>query len=76
MFLLLFGYYMATILQLPLEIYGLDLGVGGVIHHNSSFKVGKSVLRERVKENVKMYLNHMYQHYPDLKNYSNFYGKT
>lgn len=74
MFLLLFGYYIADMLELPLEIYGLDMGVGGKIHHNSSFEVGKSVLNDRIKENVKMYLDYMYIHHPDIKNYSNFYG--
>lgn len=75
MFLLLFGFYLAHKLNLPLEIYGLDLGVGGAVHFNTNDIPGKSVLRERVKENVEMYLNYIYSNHFDVKNFSNFYGK-
>lgn len=74
MFLLLFGYYLADMLKLPLEIYGLDLGVGGSVYFNSNTSPGKSVTRDRVKVNVKMYLDHIYQNHFDVKNFSNFHG--
>lgn len=71
-FILLFGYYLAYKMNLPIEIYGLDLGVGGNIHFNNKGVVGKSVIHDRVKKNTKMYLNFMYKEYPSIKNYSNF----
>lgn len=74
MFLLIFGYYLADRLNLPLEIYGLDLGVGGNIHFDSMERPGESVTRDRVKINVKMYLDYIYHNHFDVKNYSNFHG--
>lgn len=74
MFLLLLGYYFAETLKLPLEIYGLDLGVGGNVYFNSNASPGKSVTRDRVKVNVKMYLDYIYRNHFDVKNFSNFYG--
>lgn len=71
-FLLLFGYYLAVKTNLPLEIYGLDLGVGGNLHFNNKGIVGKSVTNERVKNNVWIYLDFMYNEYSFIKNFSNF----
>lgn len=71
-FLLLFGYYMAFKMKLPLEIYGLDLGLGGAVHFNNKGLVGKSVLKDRVKVNVKMYLDYMYNEKNDVQNFSNY----
>jgi hypothetical protein len=73
-FLLLFGYYLAVTMNKPLEIYGLDLGIGGNLHYDKKGFVTKSITRDRVKENVKMYLDYIYNNHPDVKNYSNFYG--
>lgn len=73
-FLLLFGYYMAFVMDLPLEIYGLDLGLGGAVHFNNKGLVGESVLKERVKINVKMYLDYMYSEKKSIDNFSNFYN--
>lgn len=55
-----------------MEIYGLDLGEGGKRHYNNKGVVGKSVTDDRVKRNVKMYLNYMYKESLLVKNYSNF----
>ncbi len=74
MFLLLFGYMLSVKMNLPLDIYGLDLGVGGEMHFNKKGVVGKSVLNNRVKENVEMYLNYMYSEKKDIYNYSYFKG--
>lgn len=74
MFLLLFGYYLAKELELPMEIYGLDLGLGGNYYFDSKTSPGKSVTRDRVKVNVKMYLDHIYTNHFEVKNFSNFYG--
>lgn len=72
-FLLLFGYYLAAKMNFPIEIYGLDLGIGGTTHFNNKGIVGNSVLKDRVKDNVKMYLNYMYKVKQNVKNYSNFF---
>lgn len=74
MFLLLLGFYISDQLKLPLEIYGLDLGVGGNVHFDSPVPAGTSVTRDRVKVNVKMYLDFIYSNHFEVKNYSNFYG--
>lgn len=74
MFLLLLGFYMADQLKLPLEIYGLDLGVGGNIHFDTNESPGESVTKDRVKGNVTWYLNYIYSNHFDVKNFSNFYG--
>ena len=74
MFLLLLGFYFADQLNVPLEIYGLDLGVGGNVHFDSMDSAGESVTRDRVKINVKMYLDFIYTNHFDVKNYSNFFG--
>lgn len=71
-FLLLFGYFLSTKMNLPLEIYGLDLGEGGKRHYDNKGVVGKSVTEDRVKKNVKMYLDYMYKESLLIKNYSNF----
>lgn len=71
-FLLLFGYFLSTKMNLPLEIYGLDLGEGGNRHYDNKGIVGKSVIENRVKRNVKMYLDYMYKESLLVKNFSNF----
>jgi len=63
MFLLLFGYYMAFKLRIPMEIYGLDMGVGGKLHFDGKGLIGKSVIEERIKKNIKIYLNYFYDEY-------------
>lgn len=75
MFLLLFGYMLSVKMNLPLEIYGLDLGIGGEVHFDKKGVVGKSVISKRVKENIEMYLNYMYSEKDDIFNYSYFKGK-
>lgn len=72
MFLLLFGYMLSVKMNLPLDLYGLDLGLGGNVHYDNKGVVGKSVFRDRVKENVKMYLSFMYNEKKEISNYSNF----
>lgn len=74
-FLLLFGYMLSVKMNLPLEIYGLDLGIGGEFHFDRKGVVGKSVINSRVKENIEMYLNYMYSEKDDIFNYSYFKGK-
>lgn len=75
MFVLLFGYMLSVKMGLPLEIYGLDLGIGGEFHFDKKGVVGKSVVNKRVKENIEMYLNYMYSEKSDVFNYSYFKNK-
>jgi hypothetical protein len=72
MFLLLFGYMLSVKMNLPLEIYGLDLGIGGEFHFDKKGVVGKSVIDNRVKKNTEVYLNYMYSEKSDIFNYSYF----
>lgn len=73
-FLLLFGFYLAHKMSLPIDVYGIDLGIGGTVHFDRKAVVGNSVTKDNVKENVKKYLEYMYKDHIDIKNYSNFYG--
>lgn len=73
MFILLLGYYVAKKLNLPLEIYGLDMGEGGVVHFDGKGVIGDSVIEQRVKKNVKIYLDYIYAEYSEsVKNHSYF----
>ena len=73
-FLLMLGYYYSMKMNLPLEIYGLDLGIGGHIHFDKTKNVTKAITRNSVKVHVREYLDYMYNNHHDIKNYSNFYG--
>ncbi len=73
MFLVLFGYYLARRLNVALEIYGLDMGLGGSVHFDGKGIIGNSVTDERVKKNVKNYLDYIYNEYSGyVKNFSYF----
>ena len=75
MFILLFGYFIAHHLKLPLEIYGLDMGEGGRVHFDGKGIIGNSVTDERVKKNIRRYLDFIYKEYDGkVKNYSYFYS--
>lgn len=72
-FLLLFGFYLAETYHKKLEIYGLDLGVGGHTHFDKKGHVGKSITRDRVKVNTQQQLNLIYKNLGhNVKNYSFF----
>lgn len=72
-FLLLFGFYLAIKFDKKLEIYGLDLGVGGKKYFYKGGVIGKSVMRDKVKANTKRQLDIMYKIMDDkIKNYSYF----
>lgn len=73
-FLLLLGYFLAIEMKLPIEVYGLDLGVGGVKHFDNKGVAGKSVTNDRVRSNVKMYLDFMIQEHTEFVNFSYFKG--
>lgn len=74
-FLLLFGYFLAYKLKLPIEIYGLDMGEGGKLHFDGAGGVTGTITRQRTKNIVKEYLEFMYSEYRDIKNYSYFLTK-
>lgn len=71
-FILLLGYFLAQKLKLPFEIYGLDMGEGGKVHFDGKGVIGNSVTEDRVKKNVKIYLDFMYNEYSPMKNHSYF----
>lgn len=73
-FILLFGYFLAVEMGLPIEVYGLDLGIGGVKHFDNKGVVGQSIINDRVRSNVKMYLDFMEQEYADFLNFSYYKG--
>lgn len=73
MLILLIGYFIAFKLKKDIEIYGLDAGVGGKKHFDNKGIVGDSVFKDRVKVNLKKYLDKMYaQNKISVKNYSYF----
>lgn len=71
-FILLFGYYLSCELKIPIEIYGLDLGEGGLKHYDNKGIIGKSVTNDRVKKNVSIYLNYMENESNMFTNFSYF----
>lgn len=75
-FLLLFGFYLALTNNKKLEIYGLDLGMGGKVHFNNAGHVGKSVTSDRVKKNTQIQLDIIYNILnKDVTNHSFFHEK-
>lgn len=60
-FLLLMGYYLSKVNSLPLHIYGLDLGEGGLRHFNKTGVVGKSVTNDKMKNYVGEFLDEIYK---------------
>lgn len=75
-FLMLFGFYLSIKYGKNLNIYGLDLGVGGNVHFNNEGHVGKSIIRDSVKRNTKIQLDIIYNILSDkVKNYSYFNPK-
>ncbi len=72
-FLLFLGFYLAAKLNMPLEIYGLDLGVGGNFHFDKKGHISDSITRDSVKRNVKVYLDEIYKSLGgQVKNHSNY----
>ena len=77
MLILLTGYFIAHSLKKDMEIYGIDAGVGGLKHFDNKGVIGDSVFKDRVKVNIKNYLDKMYaQNEIIVKNYSNFNSNT
>ena len=73
MLILLLGYYLAQKLKVPIELYGLDMGEGGKVHFDGKGVIGNSVIEDRVKKNVKIYLDFMYKEYSsNFRNHSYF----
>ncbi|WP_418637754.1 hypothetical protein [Winogradskyella sp.] len=76
-FLLMFGFYLAVTYKMKLEIYGLDLGMGGNVHFDNAGHVGKSITNDRVKVNTKKQLNIIYNILNEnVSNYSFFHTKN
>lgn len=73
-FLVLLGYYLSNKMDKPIEIYGLDIGVGGKFHFDNSKSLNLTVLKDEVKEYTRSILNVLYNESNKISNYSNFYG--
>lgn len=56
----------------PLEIYGLDMGIGGDQYYNKKAIIGKSISGDHNKEIVKDFLNQLYKQKIKVYNASNF----
>jgi hypothetical protein len=56
----------------PLEIYGLDMGVGGEEYYNKKASIGKSIKSDNNKKIVKEFLNQLYKQKNKIYNASNF----
>ena len=68
------GLFLAATFQVPLEIYGLDAGVGGQKHFDGSQMESPSVVGERVRGNLKILLDLLYrQERVEVTNRSAFY---
>lgn len=68
----LIGSVLANLNQMPLEIFGLDMGEGGDAYFNKKAIIGKSIKGENNKEIVKKFLLKAYQSNIKITNYSNF----
>ncbi|GGF08497.1 hypothetical protein GCM10011518_17150 [Flavobacterium limi] len=55
-----------------LEIYGLDMGIGGNQYYNKKASIGKSISGDHNKEIVKDFLNQLYKRKNKIYNASNF----
>ena len=68
------GYYIACKLNIPMDIYGLDAGIGGLVHFDGSKIESNAVSGDRVKRKLTILLNALYnQTVIDVNNYSYFF---
>ncbi|CAD0008461.1 hypothetical protein [Flavobacterium salmonis] len=69
---LMLGAILALKKNKPLEVYGLDMGIGGNQYYNKSASIGKSISGDNNKEIVKDFLNQLYKQKIKIYNASNF----
>ena len=71
---LVFAALLAYLADKPLEVYGLDMGVGGDAYFDKKSPLGRSVKSEKNRELVAVFLDKLYSSKVDTKNFSNFKG--
>jgi hypothetical protein len=71
---LVFAALLARLENKPLEIYGLDMGIGGDAYFNKRSLLGRSVKSEENRELVSVFLEKLYESKVETKNFSNFKG--
>ncbi len=70
--ILVFASVLSFLNDLPLEVYGLDMGEGGEGYFNKDAKLGKSIKGENNKNIVRDFLSKVYGTKLKIKNFSNF----
>lgn len=69
---LVFAALLAYLMDKPLEIYGLDMGIGGDAYFDKKSPLGRSVKSEKNRGLVAVFLNKLYNSKVEAKNFSNF----
>lgn len=69
---LIFACVLSFFNDLPVEVYGLDMGEGGESYFNKDAKLGKSIKGENNKKIVGDFLSKLYATELKIKNFSNF----
>lgn len=73
---LVFAALLAYLVDKPLEVFGLDMGIGGDAYFNKNSPLGRSVKSEKNRELVAVFLNKLYNSKVQTKNFSNFKGNV
>lgn len=73
---LVFAALLAYLVDKPLEVYGLDMGIGGDEYFNKRSPLGRSVKSEKNRELVGVFLSKLYKSKVEIKNFSNFKGNV
>ncbi|MCX2837500.1 hypothetical protein OQ279_04985 [Salinimicrobium sp. MT39] len=73
---LVFAALLAYLESKPLEVYGLDMGIGGNKYFNKDSPLGRSVKSQKNRELVKLFLDKLYRSDVEVKNFSNFQGNV
>lgn len=73
---LVFAALLARLEDKPLEIYGLDMGIGGDTYFDKRSPLGRSVKSEKNRELVAVFLNKLYKSKVETKNFSNYMGNV
>lgn len=71
-----FAALLAYLTNKPLEVYGLDMGIGGDAYFNKTSPLGRSVKSEKNRELVAVFLNKLYKSKVEIRNFSNFQGNV
>ncbi|MGI0107845.1 hypothetical protein [Salinimicrobium sp. WS361] len=73
---LVFAALLAYLENKPLEVYGLDMGIGGDKYFNKDSPLGRSVKSQKNRELVGVFLDKLYKSKVETRNFSNFQGNV